>query len=41
MQKEAIELIAFITSEDEAIGLNYDKWSSIVTEHLLKNAEEE
>lgn len=41
MQKEAIELIAFITSEDEAIGTNYDKWSSIITEHLLKNAEEE
>jgi hypothetical protein len=41
MQNEAIELIAFITSEDESIGANYDKWSSIITEHLLKNAEEE
>lgn len=41
MQKEAIELIAFITSEDESIGANYDKWSSIITEHLLKSEEEE
>lgn len=41
MQKEAIELLAFITSEDEAIGANYDKWSTIVTEHLLKSTEEE
>ena len=41
IQQEAIELLAFITNEDESIGANYDKWSSIVTEHLLQNTDEE